>query len=56
MVAIDGPAERHASARPWTDVLHDWVATVDHKKLGLMYIGSGLVFFLQSPGWRYQPN
>src|SRR5262245_48585693 len=27
-------------------VLHDWVVTVDHKRLGLMYIASGLVFFL----------
>src|SRR5262249_32694200 len=26
--------------------LHEWVVTVDHKRLGLMYIASGLVFFL----------
>src|SRR5215475_6192066 len=26
--------------------LHDLVVTTDHKKLGLMYIGSGLVFFV----------
>ena len=26
--------------------LHDLVVTVDHKKLGLMYIGSGLLFFV----------
>jgi cytochrome c oxidase subunit 1 len=26
--------------------LHGWVASVDHKRLGLMYIASGLVFFL----------
>jgi cytochrome c oxidase subunit 1 len=26
--------------------LHSWVVTVDHKRLGLMYIASGLVFFL----------
>jgi cytochrome c oxidase subunit 1 len=25
--------------------LHDWVITVDHKRLGLMYICSGLIFF-----------
>ena len=25
--------------------LHEWVITVDHKRLGLMYICSGLVFF-----------
>ena len=27
-------------------VLHEWVVTVDHKRLGIMYIASGLVFFL----------
>jgi cytochrome c oxidase subunit 1 len=26
--------------------IHEWVVTVDHKRLGLMYIGGGLVFFL----------
>ena len=26
--------------------VHDWVTTVDHKKLGLLYIFSGLFFFL----------
>src|SRR6516225_226548 len=26
--------------------LHGWIVTVDHKRLGLMYIGGGLVFFL----------
>jgi cytochrome c oxidase subunit 1 len=26
-------------------VLHEWVITVDHKKLGIMYIGSGLLYF-----------
>ena len=25
--------------------LHDWVVTVDHKRLGIMYICSGLLFF-----------
>ena len=29
-----------------TTVLHAWVTTVDHKKLGVMYIMSGLVFFV----------
>jgi cytochrome c oxidase subunit 1 len=31
--------------RPWTAVLHDWVTTVDHKKIGIMYILMA-VFFL----------
>ncbi len=36
------PAE--TSARSWTEVLHDWVATVDHKKIGIMYILMSIVF------------
>src|SRR4030095_14173623 len=26
--------------------LHDWVVTVDHKRLGIMYVVAGLAFFL----------
>ncbi len=29
-----------------TGIVQELVYTVDHKKLGLMYIGSGLVFFV----------
>jgi cytochrome c oxidase subunit 1 len=28
------------------EVLHDWVTTVDHKKIGLMYIGYSLLFLV----------
>ena len=31
---------------PWTAVLHDWVTTVDHKKIGIMYILMSLVFLV----------
>ncbi len=31
---------------PALSKLHQWVVTVDHKKLGLMYIMSGLIFFI----------
>src|SRR5205809_1609817 len=31
---------------PFTAHLHEWVVTVDHKKLGLMYIGTSLIFFI----------
>jgi cytochrome c oxidase subunit 1 len=27
-------------------VLHDWLTTVDHKKIGLMYIGYALLFLV----------
>src|SRR6266436_4712741 len=32
--------------RPLVDRLHEWVTTVDHKRLGLLYILYGLVFLL----------
>src|SRR5215510_13000166 len=28
------------------DILHDWVVTVDHKRLGIMYVVTGLVFLV----------
>src|SRR5262245_58452877 len=31
---------------PWTAVLHDWVTTVDHKKIGLMYVLMAIVFLI----------
>jgi len=46
MTTFDGPAETRAAARPWSDVIHEWVTTVDHKKLGILYIASGIVFFV----------
>ena len=33
-------------ALPIAGKVHEWITTVDHKKLGLMYIGWGLIFFL----------
>src|SRR5881409_2475433 len=32
--------------RPLVERLHEWVITVDHKKLGLMYIGYALLFLV----------
>jgi cytochrome c oxidase subunit 1 len=34
------------SVRPIGERLHDWVVTVDHKRLGIMYILYGLVFLV----------
>jgi cytochrome c oxidase subunit 1 len=31
---------------PWTAVLHDWVTTVDHKKIGIMYFLMAVVFLV----------
>jgi cytochrome c oxidase subunit I len=34
------------TGRTWLEILHEWVITVDHKKLGLMYIAYALVFLV----------
>jgi len=39
--AIERPSELPLLGR-----LHGWVTTVDHKRLGIMYVGGGLVFLL----------
>lgn len=31
---------------PWTAVLHEWAATVDHKKIGILYIIMAVVFLV----------
>ena len=40
---LSGSAE---GSRPLVQVLHDWIVTVDHKKLGLMYFGYGIFFLV----------
>jgi cytochrome c oxidase subunit 1 len=37
--------EREGSP-PLVQVLHDWIVTVDHKRLGLMYFSYGIVFLV----------
>ncbi len=44
-MAIAEPRTEPAS-KPWTAVLHDWVTTVDHKKIGIMYILMAVVFLV----------
>ena len=31
---------------PWTAVLHEWATTVDHKKIGIMYVIMAVVFLM----------
>jgi cytochrome c oxidase subunit 1 len=38
--------ELRAESRPLTSVLHEWVTTVDHKRIGVMYILSALIFLV----------
>jgi cytochrome c oxidase subunit 1 len=33
-----------AAGRPWVQTLHEWVTTVDHKRLGIMYLLYALFF------------
>jgi cytochrome c oxidase subunit I len=35
-----------ATGRPWVEILHEWVTTVDHKRLGILYITYALVFLV----------
>ncbi len=38
--------EHAVSPPPWTAVLHEWVSTVDHKKIGIMYVLMALFFLV----------
>src|SRR5690554_2799202 len=42
----DEPRREAASAPGLMARLHEWTVTVDHKKLGVMYVGAGLLFFV----------
>jgi cytochrome c oxidase subunit 1 len=35
-----------AASRPLVDTMHGWVTTVDHKRLGVMYVAYALVFLI----------
>jgi cytochrome c oxidase subunit 1 len=35
-----------ATSSSWLETLHGWVTTVDHKRLGILYIGFALVFLV----------
>jgi cytochrome c oxidase subunit 1 len=47
-VPIGGSLEypREHAAKPWLETVNDWVVTVDHKKIGLMYVGYALFFLV----------
>src|SRR5277367_6527819 len=42
-IALPRPQE---ASRPLVDRLHEWVTTVDHKRLGILYIMYALFFLL----------
>src|SRR5215813_7366524 len=35
-----------SAGRTWTETVHEWVTTVDHKRLGVMYILYGLSYLV----------
>src|SRR6202008_2196689 len=35
-----------AGSGTWLETLHEWVTTVDHKRLGILYIAYALVFLV----------
>src|ERR1700755_2566227 len=41
--AITIPGIR-VEGKPWVEALHEWVTTVDHKRLGILYILSSVLF------------
>ncbi|PWU11133.1 MAG: cytochrome c oxidase subunit I [Terriglobia bacterium] len=43
--AIETP---QSAAPAWTETLHEWVTTVDHKRLGILYILYGLGFLVMA--------
>src|SRR6185295_5800129 len=45
-VVIPGTAGAADLGRSWTEVLHDWVTTVDHKRIGVLYILYALMFIV----------
>jgi cytochrome c oxidase subunit I len=48
-IPIEGTLDltpQRAQRQLWLEVLHDWVITVDHKKLGLMYMMMAIFFLL----------
>ena len=46
MAVVEKEPELAQASRPWTAVLHEWVTTVDHKKIGIMYVLMAIVFLV----------
>src|SRR5262249_53002362 len=48
MAIVEREHERELAGQPWTGVLHEGVTTVDHKKIGIMYVLMDVVFLVIS--------
>ena len=45
-----------ASGKPWVETIHEWVTTVDHKRLGILYIVFALTFLVIGGGAALRSN
>src|SRR5262249_34691331 len=45
-IPITAPVGQMVERKSLSETLHEWVITVDHKRLGLMYIGASLFFLV----------
>src|ERR1035438_2226533 len=43
---MEGTDQSLAVKRPGLEVIYEWITTVDHKKIGLMYVGYALLFLV----------
>ena len=43
-LTLERPGERERGDPTVLEILHDWAVTVDHKRLGLLYIVYGVLF------------
>src|SRR3954463_13870952 len=46
MAVVDAEREQELAVPPWTSLLQDWATTVDHKKIGILYVLMALVFLV----------
>jgi cytochrome c oxidase subunit 1 len=46
LVETIAPGREAETPRAWLEVLHDWVVTVDHKRLGILYVVTALGFLV----------
>ena len=46
MAIVEEERAAPTESPPWTGVLHAWVTTVDHKKIGIMYVVMAIVFLV----------
>jgi cytochrome c oxidase subunit 1 len=46
MAVVEQTPETETANPPWTAVVHDWITTVDHKKIGILYVLLSVIFLI----------